>query len=444
MVQLNKILNQYFKSIDNIDADGTLNNQEVLAAKKDNSIFSSILEENMTLESYIEAFQKVYKKEIEMDLPSNPQNWDWNVITKVLSKQEVDNNRFNINTKEGTPISSELNFNNEEGEYMLKHLSFDAETFKNTPPENLPKGWDPNVIIQNGLQQGQNVDKMHAMGYTGKNINVAVMDTPIIIHNDIKSSLVKYKVMDDVKNEPANFHGQATSGILCGDQSGVAPDSKLTFIATGQDKMEWLKGLKEIIEFNKTADEKDKIKVISLSWGFEEGEEGYEEFRSMLKELYSSGVFVATADFNMLDSTLSGTCMSSGILEKKDQMSNPNDFSNYTAITCFGDSNPENTLFIVSGDRTVTSAKSPNKFRHDSQHSTSWTVPALAGIYTCALQCAEENGVELTPAKFWQWGLETGVSVNYESGELAGKAIDAEALCKKIIEVGQQEHGFGL
>lgn len=445
MVEINRILQQYFERIDNINSNGKLDAEEIRSAQKDNSIFSAILKENMTVESFTESFQQTYG-EIKMDLPSDPQDWDWDVITRVLSRDEVDKDCFNIKTKEGTPVSSKLDFNNEAGQYMLRHLSFDFETFKNTPSQNLPEGWNPETVIENGFQLGQNVDKMHEMGYTGKGINVAVLDTPIIIHNDIKSSLKSYIVMDDVKelNLPADFHGQATSDILCGDKSGAAPDAKLTFIATGNNKLEWLKGLREIIDYNQKAELQDKIKVISLSWGFEEGEEGYDEFRAILKELYDDGVFVATADFNMLDESLSGTCLSYGCISKKDQMRNPNDFSNYVARDMYGNSNPENTLYVVSGDRTVASAKNPDKFRHDSQLSTSWTTPALAGIYTCALQCAEENGIELTPAKFWQWALESGVPVNDSSGATAGKAIDAEALCKKIIEMGREEHTFGL
>lgn len=83
---------------------------------------------------------------------------------------------------------------------------------------------------------------------------------------------------------------------------------------------------------------------------------------------------------------------------------------------------------------TVLSYIDASSFRHDSCSSTSWTVPALAGIYTCALQCAEENGIELTPAKFWEYALKTGVQINDKHGDPAGKAIDAEALVKYISE----------
>ena len=60
------------------------------------------------------------------------------------------------------------------------------------------------------------------------------------------------------------------------------------------------------------------------------------------------------------------------------------------------------------------------------------------------MQCAEENGVKLTPAKFKEWAIETGVAIKDKNGNLGGYAINAEALCNKIIEVGAKEHSFGI
>lgn len=82
---------------------------------------------------------------------------------------------------------------------------------------------------------------------------------------------------------------------------------------------------------------------------------------------------------------------------------------------------------------------SNSQYRHDSKGSTSWTAPAIAGIYTCALQCANENGIELTPKLFWEYALKTGVPVNDAEGNFAGKAIDCEALCKYIETEAQSK-----
>jgi hypothetical protein len=270
-----------------------------------------------------------------------------------------------------------------------------------------------------------NVRKMNSMGYTGKGITVAVVDTPIIMHDDIKSSLVGYEVMNNALayNMSADFHGQATSGILCGDETGVAPDSKLVYFATQDNLNDGLQALKRILAINEDAERnnqpENKIRVVSLSWGFNEGMEGYEEFKSLLKELYNSCVFVATADFNMVDESITGGNFARCTLEKKNQQGNPNDYNNYIPIFDVP-GYTDSTLFILSGDKTVASATNPSRYRHDSQGSTSWSVPTLAGIYTCALQCADENGIELTPKLFWDYAYRTGKEM-YDNGEMVGK-----------------------
>ena len=384
-----------------------------------------------------------------METMSEVQELNWEAITRVLTKDEIDRKPFDINTTEGQGISSTINFNTADGLYMLKHLSFDKEAFKNFPIENLPENWNPNEIFELGKDPGMNVRKMNEMGYTGKNITVAVVDTPIIKHNDIESSLVGYEVMNNALalNMSADYHGQAVSGILCGDETGVAPDSNLVYFAKQDNLNDGLQALRRIIEINNTAEKENqpenKIRVVSLSWGFNEDDEGYEEFRSLLKELYDNDVFVVTADFNMLDENITGGNLALGTLEKNNQQGNPNDYTNYKPeLEMYG--YPDSTLLVLAGDKTVASAKNPNNFRHDSKGSTSWSRPVLAGIYTCALQCADENNIKLTPKMFWEYAYKTGQDM-YENGEVVGRAIDAEALINAMLEDANiSKSNFGL
>ncbi len=466
MYTINDIIN-YFSSIDNINADNRISHDEYLNAKKTNSIFSEILTENMEFTDYCSAFVNKYRDQLDnidntnlnecKNLPYKmekfPEEQDkiWEPITGVLTKEEVDNQRFDIKTPEGEAISPNLNFNSEEGLYMLKHLSFDKEAFKDFPKENLPKGWNPDEIFELGKDPGMNVRKMHKMGYTGKGITVAAIDTPIILHDGIKSSLVGYEVMNNAKalNTPAYFHGQAVSDILCGDETGTAPDSKLVYFAYEDNKNDGLQALRRILEINKQAEEnnkpENKIRVVSLSWGFDDDMEGYEEFRTLLKKLYDSGVFVATADFNMLDESITGGKLALGLLDKKEQSDNPNDYNNYRPGVMTPEYYPDNTLFVLSGDRTIASATNDQKYRHDSYGSTSWTIPSLAGIYTCALQCADEHNVKLTPQMFWDYAYKTGKDM-YENENLVGRAIDAEALVNEIIKNSETDRtrSFGI
>lgn len=388
------------------------------------------------------------EKPVEQQM-SQPQKKlkEWNNPDHIFSKEEIHQDVYNVNAQEVEPLSSDLNFNNPDGEYMLKFLNFNSATFLNTPKENLPKGWNPDEIIEQGRSIGQNSDKMHEMGYTGKGISVAIIDSPIILHNDLKSSLVSYNKMANVKqtSPDAYYHGQAVSDIFVGDKDGVAPDANLHYYAAAgiqgnknSQTDDRLRGLRQIIEHNSKCQPQDKIRVVSLSWGLNEGDYGYDEFKDMVKRLYEDDVFVACGGMTMINESITGADFGWNILEKKDQTKPQNDFSNYEASWCVSN-NTERTLCILSGDRTVASAMSNSQYRHDSKGSTSWTAPAIAGIYTCALQCANENGIELTPKLFWEYALKTGVPVNDAEGNFAGKAIDCEALCKYIETEAQSK-----
>ena len=115
---------KYFMSIDNIESDGRLSHDEYINAKQTNSIFSSILEENMSRDQYCTTFVNKYRDVIDngntnegKNLPYKMENmpevqqWTWEAITRVLTKEEVNNDIFNIRTPEGEKISSSINFN---------------------------------------------------------------------------------------------------------------------------------------------------------------------------------------------------------------------------------------------------------------------------------------------------------------------------------------------
>lgn len=456
-------IRQYFFKIDT-SKNGIIENNEIEAAKQNSSIFNAVLEVGMNRDTYMQKAVNTFRDNIEIEdsnatknLPyqlqpsSEAQSFNWEPITKILTKDEVDAKPFSINTAENTPISKDLNFNNSDGEYMLKHLSFDNDTFKNTPAENLPKDFKPDEIIEKGRDAGCNTKAMHAMGYTGKGVKVAIIDTQILTnHESIKSSIVGYEVMNNgLANEnEAYYHGQAVADILVGKEDGIAPDSKLVYFGAKCSgagiTADNLQALRRIVEINKNSSPEDKIKVLSISWSIDverHGEQVYNEYNDLLKQLHDDGVFLSIAGGSMLNKDINGVEMDFGGLEKKSQNGNPDDYSNYTGYSDFGFDNP---LLIPAGDRTVASARGENEYRHDSQCSTSWTVPALAGFYTCALQCANENGIELTPAKFYELAKETGQPIFNENNEETGRAIDAKALCEKIIELAKSEHSFGV
>ncbi len=84
-----------------------------------------------------------------------------------------------------------------------------------------------------------NIDLIHRRGYTGKNVGVAVLDTGIVPHMDIRENIAVFKDFVNYRTEmyDDNGHGTHVSGIIAGRGTkskgiykGIAPDAKLIML----------------------------------------------------------------------------------------------------------------------------------------------------------------------------------------------------------------------
>lgn len=267
---------------------------------------------------------------------------------------------------------------------VFNYLSFNDKTFSQTSEQNLPQGYDPQEVFDKGKTIGLGIDEVHAMGYTGKGVSVAICDWQLKPHEDL--NIKEYHCADYASKVEDYFHASAVTGILGGQQTGVAPNSDVYFFAEYQDQSDnggsdMINTLQNIISKNKELPEDKKIKVISIS-GPVYGDE--EQTAALVKELTDSGVWVLS----------SGEFWKNfGYLDKKDPMGDPNDFNNYQINR--GEWN-KNALYVNSGNRTVPDPSDETAYRHDSRASASWAIPVVAGYYALACQ-ADPN---MTPERF--------------------------------------------
>ena len=331
-----------------------------------NQLFASLLKESIKEGSMDMVFIKL--RDLE--------------ITQPISEEYIrESKAFNITLPQGVTLSREIDWSN--SRELFKYLTFDETTFANTPKENLPEGYDPQQVFDNGKSIGLGIAEVHDMGYTGEGVSYAIIDSGVEPHEDIHFK--EYRVSDYANKEYINhFHGSAVSYIA----QEIAPQADLYYYAQhngGDMNAVVLDNLKAILEKNKTLPDNQKIRFVSMSMPLYGGEEA----KQVAAELEAHGVWIfysGCPEDNQF-----------GYLGKVDPMASSDDFDNYL-IECGANVNimpngervvnkREGRYFYVnSGDRTVPDPSSPTAYRHDSRASQSWSIPTIAGYYSLACQ----------------------------------------------------------
>ena len=158
------------------------------------------------------------------------------------------------------------------------------------------------IVLDKSVEQ-INTPYLWNLGYTGKNIKIAILDTGISKHDMFKDRIILERDFTG-ENDPNDYHGHGThvAGIVAGSDSkykGVAPDALLlngkVLDNTGSGRLSWLiNGIDWAIQNN--------VDVISLSLGASyKGEP--EELLSApevlkVEEAISRGIIVVIASGN--------------------------------------------------------------------------------------------------------------------------------------------------
>lgn len=153
-------------------------------------------------------------------------------------------------------------------------------------------------------------DRVYKQGFTGRNIKVALLDTGVQLHPDIKRKIRLFK--DYVKGisycHDDNGHGTHIAGIICGDGTssngrikGIAPSAEIFVFKILDDKGDGrtedaLKALDWLLEYHK----KYQIRILNFSMGYrpQSNLSMQEKLIEKLEQLWDEGVIVVTAAGN--------------------------------------------------------------------------------------------------------------------------------------------------
>lgn len=290
-------------------------------------------------------------------------------------------------------------------ESVLRSLFFNSDTVW-PDSSKLPENVDPKNILEDAKYPGMGIKKLHEQGITGKDVHVAIIDQGMgksLEHPEYKDAIVEFKSFfpeEIIKSENyfgTSFHGPAMSGLLAGKNTGTAPEVKLHYIEVPMGNMADAKyfadAMDYIIEKNNTLDEKDKIRIVSVSSAPSATQGNTMPNGELWEQAYNrareSGILVFDTKDNFqscyLDYTDKDNISKCFLREDTIKGLKENESSFVTVkrkINSIYD-----LLCVPCGARTSAESKNPGEYSYYYQYpSESAGIPTLCGIIAMGLQ----------------------------------------------------------
>lgn len=319
----------------------------------------------------------------------------------------------------------------------INDLSFSTQTLW---PQKLPKGFDPQHVLEFNKNPGLGIRALHEKGITGEGVSIAIIDQPLLLeHEQYRDNLMFYERIHSI--EPtAQMHGPAVASIAMGKDIGVAPGAKLYYIAitnghytNGKDEFDAsiiADAIFRVLEINEVLPQADKIRVISISRGYTQEDKGYDRITQAIRAADAENVFVITTGteefypFNLFGMS-------------RDYMADPDDPQSYRPAAWIEKAfyrDPKafpNLTMVPMGSRTYAACVGADQYEMNNEGGLSWAVPWFAGFY--ALGCQVKP--DLTPAEFIKVVKSTAMTTQltyrektYDFGKMVNPAAVIEAL----------------
>jgi hypothetical protein len=318
----------------------------------------------------------------------------------------------------------------------LLHSTFDSKT-QWPAADKLPAGFNPAEIMETAKDPGLGVRALQAQGITGKGVGIAIIDQTLLVdHVEYVDRLQVYE--EDGNPGDWSMHGPAVASIAVGKTVGVAPGADLYFIATSfcnatsnatVDFACLAKDIRRIIEINNGLPKNRKIRVLSMSIGWNPQSIGYYEITNAVKEAKAAGIFVISTSLSL---TYGLNFHGLG----RSPLSDPNDFQSYGPGSWwqsrfYSNGLGTDTLLVPMDSRATASPTGYEDYAFYSTGGWSWCVPYLAGMYALAVQVKPD----ITPEEFWSTALQTGKTIQIQHGGINysfGVILDPQALIAEL------------
>jgi subtilisin family serine protease len=308
----------------------------------------------------------------------------------------------------------------------------------------MPQGYVPAQILELSKDPGLGVRGLHAQGLTGRGVGIAIIDQVLLTeHQEYARQLRWYEEIDSgdptqVLMGPvtAQMHGPAVASLAVGQTVGVAPEADLYYIgAVGglrssfMNLHDYARAVRRILQINEQLPANQKIRVISISWGWLPNIPGYDDFKAAVQEAKAAGVFVVSVN---IEEIYGFKFQGLG----RSPTADPDAFESYEpgifwASDIYTGHYSYDRLLVPMDSRTTAGPGGDDEYTFYRQGGWSWAVPYIAGVYALAAQADPT----ITPDRFWSLALETGRTIDVEhEGQTfkLGLIIDPVALINAL------------
>ena len=249
-------------------------------------------------------------------------------------------------------------------------------------------------------------------------MNVGIIDGRLLAdHEEFKDNIVVYEEIFDM-DSPAHYHGTPITSILCGKDVGVAPEANIYYIAYLEEDTDYEEGyvhlanaIERMVEINKALPEDNKIKVLSISSGWDPESKNAEAIYNAIEKAEAENIFVVTARLYETHKLFFN-----GV--NREPMSDPEKIeSYYLKYYVEGDGTAEDILLTPMDARWLASPTGKDEYVMYSNGAWSMVIPYISGLYTLAC----EVDPDMTPEKFWDMAISTGDSLDEDKRDDASK-----------------------
>jgi len=279
---------------------------------------------------------------------------------------------------------------------VLQTVTFDTRT-EWPARELMPSTFDPARLLETGADPGLGIRSLHATGITGKGVNVALIDQPLLLgHKEYAGKVAKYTPIDCWLVGP-QMHGAAVASLLVGKSCGVAPGASLFFWAEPSWKNNYdqrTKALKQIMTFNEGKPAEARIRVVSVSIGFVENLANLAKWKDALSDAERSGlVVVHCAD------QIAGIRCPMGA-----DRDNPASYKRCHYLEGTPRSLPGGLIYVPIDNRTTAGYEGEADYVFWAESGLSWAPPYLAGVIALGIEVNPSLSVD----QIWRFLRETG------------------------------------